>query len=140
MLRLRVTLLGSAQIALRRIGGIGDDAMSARIELAQPVERLGVAGTGKLGPISERGGIVSALIGRGGSQCHRVRIARPEPPEPDHGSRIASPIPRMIPRQTYMKAERVPTWTSAVRVIPGTKRKLSGTDLRLTSLKAMRAL
>src|ERR1700730_7841020 len=108
MLRLRVTLLGSAQIALRRIGGIGDDAMSARIEMAQPEERLGVAGTGKLGPISERGGIVSALIGRGGSQCHRVRIARPEPPEPDHGSRTSPPTPRKNPPPPHTKDERGP--------------------------------
>ena len=140
ILRLRVTLLGRAQIAARRIGKVGDNAMSPRIEPAQPEERLGIAGCRKLGPFSERGAVFPALVGGAASLCCGLCVVRPAPPELHHGSRIASPIPRITPRQTYMKAERVPTWISAVKVMPGTRRKLSGTDLRLTSVKAMRAL
>ena len=123
-----------------RIGKVGEDALPARIELAQPKQRLGITGVGKQRPFSECGGVVPALTGDNTSLSRGLRTAPPETAEIDHGSRIASPTPRITPRQMYMKAERVPTWMSAVRVIPGTSRKPSGTDLRLTSVKAMRAL
>ncbi len=57
-----------------------------------------------------------------------------------HGSRIASLTLRITPFSTYMKTECDPTLISAVRVMPGTSLKLSGTAWSLTSVNAMRAL
>ena len=55
------------------------------------------------------------------------RARRADDASKDQGSRIASSTLRTTPFSTYMKTERVPTLMSAVRVMPGIRRKLSGT-------------
>src|SRR5258707_15662295 len=61
-------------------------------------------------------------------------------PAMDQGSRIASPIPCSAPETMYIRIERVPMWMSPVSVMPGIRRKLSGTLRRSTLVSAMRAL
>ena len=139
-LRCGMAVLCGAQIAPGGIAKIGGDPQPARVEQPQLIERLGLAGGGKPRPFPERGGVIPALKGRNAPLRVGSWMASPKAVEIDHGSRMASPTPRITPRHMYMKADRVPTWMSAVRVMPGTRRKLSGTDLRLTSVSAMRAL
>ena len=122
------------------IGEVRDDPVSVGIEQAQTIRGFRVAARRRGRPLFERSRVVSPLIGLAAALYCRSAAAEPNPREPDHGSRIASLTPRITPRNMYINTERDPTLMSAVKVMPGTSRKLSGTAVSLTSLSAMRAL
>ena len=136
MLRGGMTRFRRAPIPSGGIGQIGENPMPAGVEQCQPIAGLGISGRCRRGPRFQRRGVILTRVGAGTALKGAPRLAG----KPDHGSRIASLTLRITPLSTYMKTERDPTSMSAVRVMPGTSLKLSGTALSLTSVSAMRAL
>ena len=125
----------------RRIGETGEDAVPAGVEQTQAIRGFRISGRRRAGPFFEGRSVIRALV-----SVTAALHCRPGPTEADffrqsdHGSRIASLRLRITPLSKYMKTERDPTLMSAISVIPGMRRKLSGIALSLTSVNAIRAL
>ena len=98
----------------------------------------GGAGSGGAGAAGVAAGVACALSAAL-SGC-RPRFSSVMGEGTHQGSRIASPIPCNAPETMYIRMERVPMWMSPLSVMPGIRRKPSGTFRRSTLVKAMRAL
>jgi hypothetical protein len=98
----------------------------------------GGAGAGGAGAAGAAAGVASALSAALNG-C-RPRFSSVMAARMHQGSRIASPIPCNAPETMYIRMERVPMWMSPASVMPGIRRKPSGTFRRSTLVSAMRAL
>ena len=140
MLCFGMTRFGGAPIIGRCISETGKNTMPAGVKLSQPISRFRLPCRCCRTPFFERTDIIRPFIGLTSALDCRQRTAEANFRKPDHGSRIASLTPRISPLTIYEKTEREPMLISAVSVIPGTRRKLSGTPVSWTLVSATRAL
>src|ERR1700730_1907851 len=100
-----MALLRGPPIADGRICEVEYDALSARVQQPQLVKGFGISRRSGPRPLLECGRIIRTRIRRPASLHSGIGRASPNVPKPNHGSRIASSIPRITPLSIYMKTE-----------------------------------
>jgi hypothetical protein len=134
------------------------DTLSAGVQQTEPILRMRISGFGGGGKPAERCRISALSIGldaareppsgkmaaqpaaQAGEHPFRIRSRSGIGNPFRHGSRIASSTLRTSPRARYQNNDRVPTWISAVSVMPGSRWKFFGMFLRSSFVIATRAL